>query len=321
MICVFIQLRCRPGRTYEVADAIYDLEFASELYSTSGEYDLMMKVYIPEGDRHRPLHQREAPRHPAPRPQPDDADLQGVLMIARLGRRLRQRAAHPGRRRLSAALGGGGAGVPRAAWAGGCARASPTGRIRGSGSTSSCRRRTPAGLVVFVHGGYWRAFDRGDWSHLAAGPLARGWAVAMPGYVLAPEARIAAITAMIREAVAAAAGEVAGPIRLAGHSAGGHLVARQLCADSRLPEAVLARVERVVPISGLYDLRPLLRLAAQRDAAARPAGGAAESPALLEVRRGGAGARLGRGRRAAGVRAAERAARQRLDRARGRHAR
>jgi DNA-binding Lrp family transcriptional regulator len=49
MICVFVQLRCRPGRTYEVADAIYELEFASELYSTSGEYDLMMKVYIPEG--------------------------------------------------------------------------------------------------------------------------------------------------------------------------------------------------------------------------------------------------------------------------------
>ena len=42
MNCVFIQLRCRPGRTYEVADAIYDREFASELYSTSGEYDLIM---------------------------------------------------------------------------------------------------------------------------------------------------------------------------------------------------------------------------------------------------------------------------------------
>ena len=48
MTLVFIQLRCAPGRTYEVADAIYDQEFASELYSTSGEYDLMMKVYIPE---------------------------------------------------------------------------------------------------------------------------------------------------------------------------------------------------------------------------------------------------------------------------------
>ena len=78
--------------------------------------------------------------------------------------------------------------------------------------------------MVFVHGGYWRAFDRGLWSHLAAGPLARGWAVAMPGYVLAPEARIAAITAMIADAVAAAAAEVDGPMRLAGHSAGGHLV-------------------------------------------------------------------------------------------------
>lgn len=50
MICIFIQLRCRPGRTYEVADALYDMEFASELYSTSGEWDLLMKVYVPEGE-------------------------------------------------------------------------------------------------------------------------------------------------------------------------------------------------------------------------------------------------------------------------------
>ena len=50
MTLVFIQLRCRPGRTYEVADAIYDLEFVSELYSTSGEYDLLLKVYIPDGE-------------------------------------------------------------------------------------------------------------------------------------------------------------------------------------------------------------------------------------------------------------------------------
>ena len=42
MICIFIQLRCRPGRTYEVADALYDMEFASELYSTSGEWDLLV---------------------------------------------------------------------------------------------------------------------------------------------------------------------------------------------------------------------------------------------------------------------------------------
>lgn len=47
MICVFVQFRCTPGQTYTVADAIYDREIASELYSTSGEYDLIAKVYIP----------------------------------------------------------------------------------------------------------------------------------------------------------------------------------------------------------------------------------------------------------------------------------
>ena len=44
----FVQYRCTPAKTYEVANAIYDREIVSELYSTSGEYDLMAKIYIPE---------------------------------------------------------------------------------------------------------------------------------------------------------------------------------------------------------------------------------------------------------------------------------
>jgi len=47
MKCVFVQIRCNPGKTYEVANAIYDREIASELYSTSGDYDLLAKLYIP----------------------------------------------------------------------------------------------------------------------------------------------------------------------------------------------------------------------------------------------------------------------------------
>ncbi len=46
--CVFIQIRCKPGTTYQVADALALKELYSEMYSTSGEYDLLMKVYIPE---------------------------------------------------------------------------------------------------------------------------------------------------------------------------------------------------------------------------------------------------------------------------------
>jgi DNA-binding Lrp family transcriptional regulator len=48
MKCVFIQLRCKPGKTYVVADTLYRREIASELYSTSGDYDLLMKLYVPE---------------------------------------------------------------------------------------------------------------------------------------------------------------------------------------------------------------------------------------------------------------------------------
>lgn len=50
MKCVFVQIRCEPGRTYDVADEIYKLEIASELYSTSGDFDLLVKLYIEEDD-------------------------------------------------------------------------------------------------------------------------------------------------------------------------------------------------------------------------------------------------------------------------------
>ena len=47
--CVFVQIRCKPGTTYSVAEEIALREIHSELYSTSGDYDLLMKLYIPEG--------------------------------------------------------------------------------------------------------------------------------------------------------------------------------------------------------------------------------------------------------------------------------
>ena len=50
MRCVFVQFRCKPGTTYEVANAIYDREVVSELYSTSGDFDLIAKIYIPENE-------------------------------------------------------------------------------------------------------------------------------------------------------------------------------------------------------------------------------------------------------------------------------
>ena len=48
MTCIFVQVRCTPGQTYAVAEAIADRDIHSELYSTSGDYDLLVKLYVPE---------------------------------------------------------------------------------------------------------------------------------------------------------------------------------------------------------------------------------------------------------------------------------
>jgi DNA-binding Lrp family transcriptional regulator len=46
MQCVFVQIRCKPGTTYQVADALMAREIHSELYSTSGDFDLLLKLYV-----------------------------------------------------------------------------------------------------------------------------------------------------------------------------------------------------------------------------------------------------------------------------------
>lgn len=140
---------------------------------------------------------------------------------------------------------------------------------------------TPRGLLVFVHGGYWMSFGREDWSHLAAGALARGWACAMPSYTLAPEARISRMTTEVADSLRAASALVAGPVVVTGHSAGGHLAARMACSDLDLP-----RVTRVVPISPLSELAPLRQTEKQATLHLDEAEVARESPARLTLRPG-----------------------------------
>lgn len=140
----------------------------------------------------------------------------------------------------------------------------------------------PAGLVVYVHGGYWLRNEKSYWSHLARGAVLAGHAVAVPAYSLCPEVRIADITREIGHAVTAAAARVTGPIRLVGHSAGGHLAARMVSATSPLREDVRRRIVHTVSISGVHDLRPLLRLALNATLRLDAEEAQRESPALLE---------------------------------------
>lgn len=144
------------------------------------------------------------------------------------------------------------------------------------------------GLAVFIHGGYWMKFGKECWSHLAGGPVARGWACAIPSYPLAPAARVSTITRSIARFMDHAAACVPGPIAVSGHSAGGHLAARMLCTDTPLPAHVRARIVRTVSISGVHDLRPLLRTRMNKVLKLTEAEAAAESPALLRPAPGAA---------------------------------
>lgn len=119
-------------------------------------------------------------------------------------------------------------------------------------------------VVVFIHGGYWRALARGQ-SGFAAPMLAdHGVACAVPDYRLAPEASITEIIADCRRAVAYlwlnadALGIDPARILVTGSSAGGHLAAAVAQpgwqADLGLPDQPLCAC---LPVSGLFDLAPL----------------------------------------------------------------
>jgi arylformamidase len=110
-----------------------------------------------------------------------------------------------------------------------------------------------APCIVFIHGGYWQRNSKDQFANLIAGPHAHGWAGALPGYTLGPDATLAEITAEINVALDwlvanGASHGIAGPIILSGWSAGGHLTA--MCLGHPGVTAGLA-------ISGIFELGPI----------------------------------------------------------------
>jgi arylformamidase len=147
------------------------------------------------------------------------------------------------------------------------------------------------GLFVFVHGGYWCHGDKSAHSPLAMGPLAHNYAVAMPNYSLCPNTTIPEITKEITLAISHMVERIQNvPIVLCGHSAGGHLVTRQLClspdnadesSSSSWQTNVLDRLKCVISISGVYDLRPIPRVIHNELVRLTEPDALTESPALL----------------------------------------
>lgn len=147
-----------------------------------------------------------------------------------------------------------------------------------------------APLVVFIHGGYWRALDKSYHSFIAAALRDAGAAVVVPNYTLCPQADIPQITLQMVRAVvwswyhARRLGASPARISVIGHSAGGQLAAMMLACvwkafDPGLPAAV---VKRAMGLSGLYDLQPLMHTPSLQEVLRlNPAQVQAASPARL----------------------------------------
>lgn len=113
-------------------------------------------------------------------------------------------------------------------------------------------------VVVFVHGGYWQRSHRLAFSHLAQGLLAHGVAVAMPSYELCPSVTMAALVEQVRDSVAFLHRRLRRRFLVTGHSAGGHLTAMLMATDWAARGVPAGIVAAGMPISGLFDLEPLI---------------------------------------------------------------
>lgn len=140
-------------------------------------------------------------------------------------------------------------------------------------------------LVVFIHGGYWRSFDRRAYSFLAPAFTAAGAACVIPSYGLAPATPMETLVGHVGAAVrwahehAGQFGADGNRLFLVGHSAGAHLLA--LLMAEGMPASGLIRGG--LAISGVYDLRPLLNVPVlNADLQLTEERAAALSPALMQ---------------------------------------
>jgi len=119
------------------------------------------------------------------------------------------------------------------------------------------------GTVVYLHAGYWQSRDKSQFRFLAPALCEAGFNVALAGYPLCPDVTLAALTAGVRQALPAVAAALPPdqrglPLIVAGHSAGGHLAVE--LALSQGPDTPReTRIAGIVPVSGIYDLAPLVQ--------------------------------------------------------------
>ena len=140
-------------------------------------------------------------------------------------------------------------------------------------------------LIVFIHGGYWRSFDKSTFSHVAGPANAAGLDVALAGYTLCPQVSVPDIIDELRQCCLFL-GRLSGRrLVVAGHSAGGHLAAAMAATDWQLYGARPDLIQACMAISGVFDLRPLLATDYNADLKLTPEQAVIASPLFWPVPR------------------------------------
>ncbi len=123
-----------------------------------------------------------------------------------------------------------------------------------------------APVMLFIHGGYWQALDKSDFSFLARELVNNGVAVAIMNYSHCPHVSLDQIVLQARKALGWLGHNASGygldprKIDLCGHSAGGQLVAMMMTTQWDELDAVLPDppFQSVISISGVFELEPLI---------------------------------------------------------------
>lgn len=121
-------------------------------------------------------------------------------------------------------------------------------------------------LLVYIHGGYWQRGDKSMYSFVTESFIRHGVSVAVINYNLTPSVRMGQIPPQIRRCIAwlwhnADVLDFARErLFVAGHSAGGHLTAMMMATDWQAFDTALpaALIRGAIPISGLFELEPLV---------------------------------------------------------------
>ena len=147
-----------------------------------------------------------------------------------------------------------------------------------------------APIVLFIHGGFWRALSKDYVRHVAVSLTEAGIAAVLPSYDLCPQVPLATVVDQARQALLwtrAQAAQLNGDpdrIFVAGNSAGAHLAAMLLAEDWSAHGLSRAPIAGAILVTGIYDLRPVRGIQVNEDTRLSPEDAVSLSPQFLPVR-------------------------------------